>query len=53
VPFQLAFFTAAVDPLVLTLPPQSWVMACPEVRASRAVQLVTAPEPAVTVPSTW
>jgi hypothetical protein len=45
--------TVAVEPLVVNVPLQSWLIVCPLARVQVVVQPLIAEEPAVTVTSPW
>ena len=52
-PFQDRFFAVTVDPLVVTVALQAWVMVCPLAYVQVTVQPLIAEEPAVTLTSPW
>jgi hypothetical protein len=52
-PFQVSFVTVAVDPVIVYLPPQSWVKDWPEARVSPTFQPEMAEAPAFTSTCPW
>ena len=53
VPFHEALVTDTLEPLIATVPPQTWVTPWPDARPQRAVQPLIADEPVATVTSPW
>jgi hypothetical protein len=52
-PLYGALPTVTADPFVLSVPLQTWLMACPPLNVHRTVQPLIADEPAFTVTSPW
>jgi hypothetical protein len=52
-PFQERFFTVTAEPLVLSVPLQSWLMVWPPASVQVTVQPLIAEAPALTVTSPW
>ena len=52
-PFQERFFTVTAEPLVLSVPFQTWLMVWPLVSVQVTVQALIAEAPALTVTSPW
>ncbi|MEN3306671.1 MAG: hypothetical protein V7603_2873, partial [Micromonosporaceae bacterium] len=53
VPFQETFFTVTAEPLVVSVPFQSWLMVWPLANVQVTVQPLMAEAPARTVTSPW